>query len=229
MHCKIKLLTLLLFVLSCGLLCSCQETPQEVTDRMEDYGENKQIKEESNLTYCKPEELKNSGIPDIETGNMELPDAVDFSGIEDVALLHLSYENDFLVNKDKYLKLFGINKNTFVKSFDNAFGTGENYDGKKAKKGFNISENGFMSYYAGVTYDYIAGENDNGEELQIISKDEYAIDYNDLSEVKIAFKDGEAELLNICLDAEKWLAENMPVPQLEYHISDALTSTAFAN
>ncbi len=225
MHFKMKLLVFLICIFSCGVLCGCRKTPEEVTDRMKDYGENEQITEDVELNYCKPDELKNASIADIDidTGNIKLPDKVDFSGVEDVCRLHMSYEKDFLADKDKYMQLFGTNKDTFTESYDGVFGTSENYDSNKAKKGFNISENGFMSYYAGVTYDYVEGSNDSGKELQVIPKDEYDIDNDDLSGVKIAFENDETDLFNMCKGAEQWLEVNMPIPQLEYHISDALT------
>ena len=229
MQFKMKEGFLFLCLLSLCILCGCRKTPDEVMERAKDYGENKQIKEDVEPIYCKPDELKNAGIADIDidTGNIELPDKVDFSGVEDVCLLHMSYEKDFLSDKDRYLKLFGVNKDTFSERSDSGMlGVCENYDSKKAKKGFNISENGFISYYAGVTYDFIAGDNDEDEEeFQAAIEDEYDIDNDDLSGVKIVFGDKDVKILNICRKAEKWLEENMPMPKLEYHVSDAISRT----
>ncbi len=224
MHFKMKLLVVLICIFSCGVLCGCRKTPEEVTDRMKDYGENEQITEDVELTYCKPDELKNAGIADIDIdmGNIELPDKVDFSGVEDVCRLHMSYEKDFLKNKDAYMELFGINKDSFSENYDNVFGAGESYDDKKTKKGFNISENGFMSYYAGVTYDYLMGEE---EKTQFTQENEYDIDIDDISDIRIAFGNNEAGLSGMCEKAEKWLETNMQVQQLGYHVSDAIVRT----
>lgn len=224
MHCRKNIIIFLSFLLCFGALCGCRKTPKEVTERAKDYGENKQIKEDVEPTYCKPDELKNAGIADIDidTGNIELPDKVDFSGVEDVCLLHMSYENDFLKNKDTYMGFFGINKDSFSENYNNVFGAGESYDDKKTKKGFNISDNGFMSYYAGVTYDYLMDEE---EKVQFIQEKEYDMDIDDISEIRIAFGNNESGLSDMCEKAEKWLEENMPMPKLEYHVSDAISRT----
>lgn len=227
MNLKTSRIANLFLLVFCTVLCGCQKTPQEVIERTEDYGKNEQITDEVEITYCKPSELRNTSLADVsvDMGNIELPDKVDFSKVEDVALLHLSYQSNFLADKDKYLKLFGIKKKTLVDTGSNHFGKYETYEGKKAKKGFNIGENGFISYYSGVTYDYIYGENNEGEELQVVLNDEYEIDSDDLSGVKIGFKDGETGLLDMCSKAEKWLETNMPVSQLKYHVSDAISKT----
>ena len=224
MHCRKNIIIFLSFLLCFGALCGCRKTPDEVTERAKDYGENKQIKEDVEPTYCKLDELKNAGIADIDidTGNIELPDKVDFSGVEDVCLLHMLYENDFLKNKDTYMGFFGINKDSFSENYNNVFGAGESYDDKKTKKGFNISDNGFMSYYAGVTYDYLMDEE---EKVQFIQEKEYDMDIDDISEIRIAFGNNESGLSDMCEKAEKWLETNMQVQQLAYHVSDAIVRT----
>lgn len=229
MHFKKNLLIFFVCIFSCGVLCGCHKTPQEVIDRTKDYGKNEQIAKNVDITYYEPLELKNANISDvnIDTGNIELPDKIDFSAIEDVSLLHMSYEKDFLSDKDQYLQLFGVNKNTFSESSDGMLGVCETYDSKTEKKGFNISDNGFISYYSGVTYDYIVGENadDEDAQFQTIINNEYDIDTNDISETNITLNDGSINLLKMCRKAEKWLTKKMPAGQLEYHISDALTKT----
>ena len=68
---KIQICVLFLcLAIFCG---GCQETPKEVQQRMENYGENKQIASEE-ISYCTVEELRKTTRSDInvELDNMYL-------------------------------------------------------------------------------------------------------------------------------------------------------------
>ena len=63
---------------------------------MDRYGDNKQVNTEE-LRRCTVEELKTTKMSDlqIDLDNMTLPEDVDFSQIESIAVLDLAYEDAF--------------------------------------------------------------------------------------------------------------------------------------
>ena len=75
---------------------------------MKKYGDNPQL-ESSEFTYCSVDEIKQAKLPELTGSNLSFPEHIDFSGVEDVEILHLSLEKDFLneSNVEKYMALFG--------------------------------------------------------------------------------------------------------------------------
>ena len=106
-------INLILFVIFCVLFlvlpAGCQQVPDEVKDRMENYGEGGQI-EKTEVNYCTVEELRNASMDDIDhvPDNLKLPKKVDFSGIESIENLVLKRPEDYDENKDKIAELFGV-------------------------------------------------------------------------------------------------------------------------
>ena len=86
----------------CTLCSGCQKMPEEVKNRTEEYGDNKQVDSEE-LVYCSIEELQNTDISnkDFELDNMVIPEDVDFSNIEGVEVLDLAYEKNYIENQQK--------------------------------------------------------------------------------------------------------------------------------
>lgn len=212
---KIKMPILLLSLIC--LFCGCQETPQEVRDRMEHYGENGQMAPKEQK-YCTIDELKKAKLSevDVELDNINLPIDVDFSDIESIALLKLSFEENYVGQKGEALELFGIEEGSLVDTFDaRNMGRTVIYDSPAHAKYLSIGENGFVSFVGGLTYDYI---NDKAKYQDTPEK--YDLDVDDISGKMVELKEGETEIAAVRESAELWLNDNMPMEGCEYRISD---------
>lgn len=199
---------------ACLLLCGCQKTPEKVKENMEKYGENSQIGH-TEVTYCSVDELKNKKLSAIDTGNVKIISDADFSDVEAVDILQLSFEQNFIAdtNIEKYTKLFGVNKEKLnnTEAGESDWGRGVTYDNEKEQKYLDMIENGGMSYMADSLYE--------GGFDAIESK--YNVDKEDISNVNIYLADKEANLSDLCKNAEKWLEDNMYIAGLNYKVSDA--------
>lgn len=198
----------------CLLLCGCQKTPEEVKENMEQYGENTHV-EDTKITYCSVDELKGKKISAVDAGNITISSGADFSNIEDVAVLQLSFEQNFLTenNKEKYAELFGVDKNKLQDEDAGGrdWGRGACYDNEKKRKYLYMLESGGMAYMAGSSYDNIA--------FDTIEK-KYNTDEEDISGINIVLNDTETNLSDICKNTEQWLEEHMYIDGLHYKISD---------
>lgn len=207
----------LVFSLAFGL-CACQQTPEQVKQNMAEYGENKQV-EQSEITYCTVDELRNAQMPDVDMGVATLPERVDFSAVEGVEVLHLIVEKDFLSEPkekpkaEKCAQLFGLGLGMFEKKEDDAWGGTIRYDDEKGQY-MNISENGGMAQGAGFGYDPV-------ENVVEHMYQEGEIKSN-TTEVNIQLDDGTVNLAQFCQDTEQWLEEHMAVGGgVRYKVSDA--------
>ena len=212
---KMKLCSLLLCIVV--LLSACQEAPQEVQERMENYGENEQVTKRE-LSYCTIDELKAVKPSDINDAldNMVLPEETDFSQIESLAVLDMSYEDKYTENRDKYSKLFHIDKST-IKTNNHGAGKTRAYesDDSSARTYFAIDNSGFISYITGLTYAYI---NDEVQKVDTIEK--YDLAKDDLPLKTVKFDKEEVAITDVVDSAEGWLQKNMPVEQCNYRVSD---------
>lgn len=208
---------LLCFLGICG---GCQKTPQEVLERMDSYGTNNQM-ESQEIEFYTLEELKQEKdfqfdfVPD----NMKLPEHVDFSEMESIEILHMSDKENYLENQEKILELFGIDKNSLNREQSDSVSDISRtvvYDSSADRKYSAISDDGFVSFISGLSYEYIKG---NAQYKGILAK--YDLDTDDISGKKVEFADGEADIALVRDSAERWLNENMPLDYGEYHISDA--------
>lgn len=194
------------------LLCGCQETPEKVKENMQEYGDNPQV-ESSEITYCSAAELKESKMPEITGSNLSFPKEVDFSHIEDVEVLSLSVEKNFLEdnNVEKYAKLFGVDKRKLKKEgAETPWGQMLSYDNERTGNYLNISKNGGMARMAGELYDV---------KPNVVEK-KYNLDKDDISKVKVTLTDGTVNLSKLCKDTEQWLEDNMQIDGIRYKISD---------
>ncbi len=199
------------------LLCGCQEAPEEVQERINRYGENNQVNT-GELKRCTVEQLKMTKKSDLQSGldNMVLPEDVDFSQIESLAILDLAYEDTFTGNRDKYIKMFNIDKST-IHINNHGAGKTEAYesDDASARKYFAIENSGFISYISDMTYAYIKDEVNKVDTVE-----RYEVGRDDLSQKSIAFEQEEVALSDMIYTAERWLEENMPIDPFHYHIAD---------
>lgn len=216
-HNKIKTPILLLSLIC--LFCGCQETPQEVTDRMGHYGENGQMASEERK-YCSIDELKAAKLSEVnrQLDNINLPEDVDFSDIESIALLKLSFEGNYTDQKEEALELFGIEETSLVSdTLDTERNMGRTviYDSSAHAKYLAVEDNGFVSFVGGLTYDFI---NDKAKYQDTPEK--YDLDIDDISGKMVELKEGKTEIAAVRETAEQWLDDNMPMEGCGYRISD---------
>lgn len=214
---KIKIPILLLSLIC--LFCGCQETPQEVRDRMEHYGENGQMAPKEQK-YCTIDELKKAKLSevDVELDNINLPIDVDFSDVESIALLKLSFEENYTKQREEALELFGVEETFLVSdTLDTERNMGRTviYDSPAHAKYLAVEDNGFVSFVGGLTYDYI---NDKAKYQDTPEK--YDLDIDDISGKMVELKEGDTEIAAVRESAEQWLNDNMPMEGCEYRISD---------
>ncbi len=214
-HNKIKTPILLLSLIC--LFCGCQETPQEVTDRMGHYGENGQMASKERK-HCSIDELKAAKLSEVnlQLDNINLPEDVDFSDIESIALLKLSFEENYTEQKEEALELFGIEEESLVDTFDaENMGRTVIYDSSAHAKYLAVGENGFVSFVGGLTYDYI-----NDKVKYQDTPEKYDLDVDDISGKMVELKEGKTEIAAVRETAEQWLDDNMPMEGCGYRISD---------
>ncbi len=198
------------------LFCACQEAPREVRENMKKYGDNPQL-ESSEITYCSVDEIKQAKLPELTGSNLSFPEHIDFSGVEDVEILHLSLEKDFLneSNVKKYMTLFGgdleeIEREKKSDETDSGVDIIE-YENEEEQKYVSILENGGMVRMAGLSYTYFPNKIEH----------KYQIDKENVSDVNVSLKDGKVNLADLCRRSEDWMEENFPIKGIRYKISDA--------
>lgn len=189
----------------------CQETPDKVKENMETYGDNPQVAE-MEITYCSIENLRETKLTDMGSGNLKLPKDVDFSSIEGIDMLHIKIEDSFLNDRniEKYASMFHMDKEEFVEGEAPGYGRRVYYEGGEGDDYMDIWENGGMAYMAGQGA---------GSGASIVEA-AYRLDRDDISGVSIDFQSGPVRLLELCRDIEGWLDENMPIDGVSHKISD---------
>ncbi len=212
----LMLLTLVVFQIL--FLFGCKQTPQKVQDRMKNYGDNSQINEEVELEYCTVDELKKKDLTDISGEyNISIPKKFDCSGITDISILNMQYESGCFNLKDKYVELFGVDKDSL--KYRAADDEGEEYiyesDDKKARKYFALSENGFVSYICDTSYDYTEDKISNIETYAT-----YNMNFDDVSDKTIVFNEGPVPFNDIITDSVNWAQEHFGIKDMNYGVID---------
>ena len=137
-------------LLSGLFLCGCQAVPEEVKENMKEYGDNRQ-KEVSEITYCSKKLLKTVKLPEVTGSSFSLPEEVDFSDIEDVEVLHLSIEKNFLTDSNikKYTTLFGAEREKLEEQDggESSWGNQLIYDNKAEQNYMHMMKNGGCLLY----------------------------------------------------------------------------------
>ena len=88
--------------------------------------------------------------------NVILPQDFDFSGIESIAVLNLSFEENYTENREEAIDLFGIDENSLISdTLDEERNMGGTviYDSPIDRKYLAVEDNGFVSFVSGLTYD----------------------------------------------------------------------------
>lgn len=141
-------------ILMCGLLflCGCKSTPSDVKKRMESYGDNSQTDSED-IKYCSVSDLNKTNIKDInvDLDNMVLPDKIDFSDVQSISLLDMSFEEDFAErNRESLVKLFNVDENSRID--DTEYLGAKTISYQNDKQELCIIDNGFLTYFSGLDF-----------------------------------------------------------------------------
>lgn len=205
------------FICLAMLASGCQQTPREVSERMADYGDNEQMNSED-IRYCSLSELQAADIDKINVrlDNMVLPEKIDFSGIESVSSLELSFEKSFADRKDEVAAIFGVDSKSLVENFDKKTRS-RSFASDTDHTYFSVSDEGFFSYFSGLDKQQL-GETASHKRFL----GQYDLDTEDVSGKSIDFGNGEkAELPELCQKTEKWLNDSIPLNGCKGHVVDA--------
>lgn len=208
---------IILTLLSLCVLCGCQSTPDEVRDNMREYGENEQL-DKSDITYFTVEDLRKTKASDLVlegNNNIEFPEDVDFSDIESVELIDMTYEENVYDDRDRYMKLFNIP--------DNGLEYDEDEDGRSVMyytddTNFHVCDDGFIAYRSGLS-------KADMDMMRVQNDAYYDIERDDISGVEISLNGHTVKLQEMVDKTKKWLDENRPAEGLEYIVAYACKQT----
>lgn len=160
-----KKTTIFAYFFFLSLLAGCQQTPDEVRERMGSYGSGKQI-EKPEKTYYTIEELRNASIEDIDhvPDNLKLPGQVDFSGIEGVSNLTLKRYENYGTHRDDIAAMLGVdNPDWSMVEGDSSW-----YEYEDAEKDIYLAvdENGAVTFICDDLYE----DSENGENPSIVQR-----------------------------------------------------------
>lgn len=188
---------LVAFFILC-LLAGCQQTPDEVLERMENYGHGKQI-EKSEEDYCTIEELRNARIEDIDhvPDNLELPQQVDFSGIESISNLTLKRYENYGMHKDDIAALLDVkNPNWIMEEGDSKW---YEYEDAERKIYLAVDENGEVVYIGNDLYE------DTEEEENPPTIERIYLNREECPTITCKMKDEEILLPDLINYMDKWI------------------------
>ncbi len=181
------------------LLVGCQQVPDEVKDRMENYGEGGQI-EKTELSYCTVEELRNASMDDIDhvPDNLTLPKKVDFSGIESIENLVLKRQEDYDENKEKIAELFGVKnpKWNLIEGYMEDYHTSDWYEYKGKDAYLAVDKNGELSYIDEEEYD-------EGERLHTVER--VHLNREECPDMVCNLKNGQIPLSEMLEKTQEWV------------------------
>lgn len=211
-----KVVVMFLFICAIGIFATgCTEVPKEVKENMKNYGTNEQKKEETKITYCKPEELKNTDLDAIKSKKygLPLPEKIDFSNVENVSQLEVKIAKNYIEeNKQKYVDLFGGDINKFKDNTNQTQIGGKIAEYDDSKLHLGIRDNG--------GFVYCTGDVANNEMVKSEVLGMYHIE--DSQTVSIEFASGAASLQDMCDKAQKWYEKHIGSQTLDYKITDAI-------
>lgn len=188
------------FLLFMCLLAGCQQAPDEVLERMENYGKESPIEEVQQEGYCTVEELREAAIDDIdhEPDNLELPSQVDFSGIESIGLLTVKRYEDYEENKENVAEFFGVD----IPEWEMVGEENQWYQYSDADIYLAVDDNGEISYICGESYDNLSNE----QWLTIVSQ--VHLGREDCPELTCRLEDGDIRLSDVLKNMQEWVDEN---------------------
>lgn len=195
-----KSILLVAFFILC-LLAGCQQTPNEVLDRMKNYGDGKQI-EKSEEDYCSIEELKNAKMEDIEhtPDNLELPKQVDFSRIESISNLTLKRYENYGTYKDDIAVMLGVRNPSWI--MEEGDSEWYEYEDEERKIYLAVDENGEVIYISNDLYE----DSENGENPPTIQR--IYLNREECPATTCKMKDEEILLPDLINHVDKWIDNN---------------------
>lgn len=200
------------------LLSGCKQTPQEVQEKIDNHGDNRQINQEIELEYCTVNELQKVDLNNISDDyNISIPKKFDFSGITDIALLDIQKDSGCFNFKDEYLTLFDIDENTVEYRPMDDEGTSYIYesDDKKAQKYFALSDDGNISYISDVSYALT-----EDEVLNVDTYGTYSLGLDDISDKTIVLGNEPVSFNDMITKADNWAKKHFNPKDMNYGVVD---------
>lgn len=191
---KIVTQKVFIFLIAMVFLAACQKMPDSVAEQQKHYGENPII-DDVELQYCTPEQLRKTQMSDITyvPDNMILPEQVDFSEIEEVSLLELTFYKDYISKRDEIAEFFGVS-NPIWEDFTGVLhgDIASIYENAQKSEYLLVGDNGLLSLLKNRLYDDFSGEDsDTVLPKRVIRYPDTVIgeDLCNLRQEKVAVKD----------------------------------------
>lgn len=166
------------------LLTGCQQAPDEVIERMDNYQTNDQMKNQE-AQYCSVEELRQFTLEDLgeKPQNFNLPEHIDFSNVEDINLLDIDIakSKDFLENRDAVAELAGVKNVDWEEYSYDERELGNHYDDQSRKIYISLDDTGWFCFNTSKSYEDILLESTDvkyRERLLIDRGDSYDVNWN---------------------------------------------------
>lgn len=213
---KKNIVKMIISVFACLCLVGCQKPPEQVVENMKEYGQNEQVEEETEITYCSASELKDTDVKSIvDKYDVNIPDNIDFSAIEEISELTVKYKENFVAeNEKKYADLFGFDISNLKEIGSNRVGgLIKQGDDEEKKIHYGIGDNGFLAYMSGHWFD---------ESIESNVEKRYDILKEDISNVSIDSDEEIISLSDLCKENEEWFNKNIGTSTLTYNVTDAL-------
>ena len=219
-----KKVSLLLMLLSMCLLAGCQKTPEEVKNRIDQYGKGNQGKEDSTEQeeqFSLSDALKRMQ-EDIHTEaeNLVLPETIDMPAISEISLLTLQYAQDFLSQKGAICKLWDVTSDRQWLDITSVL-QGEKMvysQNEKEKLYMAVGENGFSSMLRqnAYTVNMQGAIPNNGTIISMEQKEDL--------QKEIQFKDQPKDVQTVAAYVTDWMQDHWKTwePDFSYQVKTGL-------
>lgn len=219
-----KKFSLLLILLSMCLLAGCQKTPEEVKNRIDQYGKGNQGKEDST------EQEEQVSLSDAlkrmqedihtEAENLILPETIDTPAISEISLLKLQYAQDFLSQKGAICKLWDVTSDRQWLDITSVL-QGEKMvysQNEKEKLYMAVGENGFSSMlrHNAYTVNMQGVIPNNGTIISMEQKEDL--------QKEIPFKDQPKDVQTVAAYVTDWMQDHWKTwePDFSYQVKTGL-------
>lgn len=210
LYIKKKYSIVALIILSTTLI-GCVPVPEEVKNRMEDYGQNRQMGDSENQ-YCKIHEIDGKEFSKLsyEPENIKFNGNDKLEDIDSLYILHMKFKEDYeKINAETVTNLLYPDHNEVLEEWtDGIQNRNLTFDSKKQKVYINICSNGSINYISGNLYDEFYQSKDG---YQIEKINETLIDATDEErQKKINLSGTEMNLNGLAEKAESSIKDILP-------------------
>ncbi len=213
---KIRLIPLAIIAfLSADTLNGCVKVPEEVRNRMENYGENIQ-KGEANSSYCSVEDISGFDFVNIKyvPENIHFCSNTSLPEIKKLYCMNMRVKSDYEKEAENLAsRVFPGLSVTFEKSTDDFGNTSMTYDSKSNKAYLSVNSTGFISFEKNKAYDV-----SNGGGYRVDEYLQYASGQD--KQRKVVLQGKEIKLSELSQKAEKFANHIIANPNFTYHATD---------